>query len=347
MRCCAIVNPAAGSGRVRSLWPKARARLRAGGMAVDERWTRSEGHAADLAQDAAEQGYSHVLAVGGDGTLQEVVTGLVRARGASVGPAAGSAPSGPTVAWLPLGTGNDLARSLGLPVRPAAAVAAVTRAVARGDAVAIDAGLINRERIFLNVAGVGFDAQVALLVSRMRWKVRGAAPYVAAALRTLFSYAPQELTLTVDGRTERMKSLLTACGNGAFYGGGICICPGARLDDGLFSLCLVRDMSRWKVPYALTLAFGGRHRFLREVTECSASRVHIDGPPGVLVHADGQVVCRLPVEFSIIPRAVRIVAPGHQGIRGETEEGASDDPPRTLDVEGGSGAFREPRGVTH
>ena len=235
-----IVNAAAGSGRARRLEPWLLHRLRRAGSGARMVETRAAGHGRELARHAALDGHDRVVAVGGDGTVQEVVNGILEA-GSDV-----------SMGVVPGGNGNDLARSLGVPKRPERALEiALSEATARidvGRATRGD-GRVARPRFFAAAGGVGFDAQVAAIMAgtRRRWQ-RGRIGYVLSMLWELrrFRNCDTHLTLeTADGEIELDRRVMfVAFANGAYYGGGMRICPNASPVDGWLDVCIVGDISR-------------------------------------------------------------------------------------------------------
>jgi diacylglycerol kinase (ATP) len=289
MRVLCIVNRTAGGGRAARAWAAvapAMARLHAE-LATTDR----PGHATELARRACADGFTHLLAVGGDGTAHEVVNGIQR----------------PDVALgiVPCGTGNDFARSAALPFRPEAAVAGLERDRRRP----VDLGLCGSRR-FLNVAGAGFDAEVARLVNAGPRRSRGALPYVATAVSLAFRYGSDELTLDLDGERWKQSCLLVAVGNAKAYGGGMRICPRASLDDGLLDVCIVGGITAGHTLALLPRVFLGRHVRDRAVAYRTARAVAIAGPARVAVHADGEVVGGLPASFSVDVAACQLWLPG-------------------------------------
>jgi diacylglycerol kinase (ATP) len=228
--------------------------------------TGEPGHATALARKACADGFTHLLAVGGDGTAHETVNGIDR----------------PDVALglVPAGTGNDFARSAGLPFQPLAAVAGLERDRRRS----VDLGLCNGRR-FLNVAGAGFDAEVARLINEGPRRSRGALPYVATAISLAFRYRSASLRLDLDGETLVQSCLLVAFGNAAAYGGGMRICPRAALDDGLLDVCVVGGIGTGHILRLLPAVFLGRHLRDRAVSYRHARSIDVAGPAAVAVHA--------------------------------------------------------------
>ncbi len=287
----AIVNPKAGGGRAAERW-RAMKPLVERHLSFTEEWTTAPGHATEIARQAAERGVDRVLAIGGDGTVHEVVNGLAGTHVA--------------LGLLPMGTGNDFARSAGV----SGQTEDIAARLAKGSTRAVDLGFVNG-RYYINVAGVGFDAQVARIVSEMPRKGQGTVPYLATAVRLAFHYENPALTITLDGTEQApQKRLLIAVGNGAAYGGGMKICPGARIDDGLLNVLLVDALHGFPLLGLLAMVFRGGHLRDRRVSMVQAREIHVDGPSSVPVHADGEVIGGLPATFSVKPGALQLWTPG-------------------------------------
>lgn len=286
-----ILNPKAGGGRAEKVWRsllQLDPSLEASALRTD-----GPGAAEELALKAAREGASAIVAVGGDGTLHEVVNGLI------------GLDRVPAVGVIPCGTGNDFARSTGLPRSPRRALEVCRTGYTRR----VDVGTIN-DRVFINVAGFGFDAAVAKEVASRRGSgPTGTLPYLMAVLRLVGTYRPTEVTITVDGRAFRTPLLFGAVGNGSTYGGGMRICPHAAVDDGLFDLCLAHDLKAGETLANLARVFFGSHINHPKCTYRQAQRVHVDGPSEVAVHADGQLLGSLPARFELIPRAIPFLFP--------------------------------------
>ncbi len=287
----AIVNPVAGNGKAGRLWQRIRAEL-----ACDGATTEGAGHARVLAREAAERGYERVISVGGDGTACEVASGLAHTDTA--------------LGLIPVGTGNDTARSLGIPLDPLAAA----RLAAHGDIRRIDLGEIQTAQstsYFVNVAGFGFDAEVAWRVNRMPWlKVMGGtAPYLAGVLQTLWQYRSPHMRICIDGqRVIERRIFLIAIANFPSYGGGMLICPPAQPDDGLFDVCVVSDLSRAHVLRLVPKLYSGKHVGHAAVQLLRGRELSADADRRVRCQADGELVGDLPARFAILPAALRCVA---------------------------------------
>jgi YegS/Rv2252/BmrU family lipid kinase len=256
--------------------------------------TREPGHATELAREAVAGGADVVLAVGGDGTVNEVARGMLGSRAA--------------LGIVPVGSGNGFARALRLPLRPDRALAALEAAERR----AVDVGLLNG-RPFLNVAGVGFDATVAHCFHEhgRRGGRRGFFGYLRLSLRELRAYRPPRLALEVDGggRVETAPFVLTFA-NGIQYGSGAVINPGAKLDDGRLEIALFESGPLVAtLAAALRLFVGGLDRLPRYrrlsartavVTSAAPFAVHVDGDP--------EPACDR-VEVELRPLALQVLVP--------------------------------------
>ncbi len=291
MKVTVIVNPAAGGGRAVQEWKKAEQVLHGAGWTPEIRFTKARGHATQLAAEAVDGGSELVVAVGGDGTAHEVVNGL---------PIPGRAIFG----LIPGGTGNDFAKTVGIPLDARAAA----EVLVKGKPRVIDVGRV-LDRYFLNVAGVGFDAEVARLVNSSPKALPGPVAYVLGILRAILFYHAQETTLTMDDRTWKGRALLAAVGNAKFYGGGMMMCPHALIDDGRFSVVVGGDLNVIEVLMVLPKLFKGEHLSHPKVTEFESVRIAVDGPARVPVHADGEVIGTLPAVFDLLPRALPVMVP--------------------------------------
>lgn len=282
-----VVNPAAGNGRAKAVIERARSAFPGPAEVVV---SASPEDAEDQAHLGATEGYSPVVAVGGDGTVQQVANGLMRC------------PEPPPMGIVPAGSGNDLIRTLRLPRDPERAI----QLAWSDSAGSIDVGTCNG-RCFLNVAGVGLDTKVAQAVNARPDGSRGRLTYVAEALRELRRYENPELTLHLDDATVVTKSLLVAIGNGRYFAGGMKVCPDADPGDGLLDVTIGGDLSRVETLALLPTIFVGQHGRHRKVAFHRVRRVRIEGPPGLAVQLDGEIVASLPAEIEICPGALRIV----------------------------------------
>lgn len=284
-----IVNPRAAAGRAERAWDVYKRGLETSGGSFGWSYAEGAGHGEELARWAARRSEG-VVAVGGDGTVQEVACGLLGSDAA--------------LGVVPAGTGNDFARSAGLVGGAWADPAWMWRA----DPVRIDVGKLNG-KLFLNVAGVGFDAEVARRVAGRRGRRHGTLTYLVEALRLLPVYRNPVLRIVADGRVIEGPTLLLAAGNGRFYGGGMMICPDAGLDDGFFDVCLAGDLGRAETLLALVRVYGGRHLQSPKFQHFRTRRLRIEGPPTVAVHADGELAGFLPVDLELEPQALSLLAP--------------------------------------
>jgi YegS/Rv2252/BmrU family lipid kinase len=289
-RTLVLVNPAAGAGRAARRWRDVRATAQ-GCFPFEEHWTQAPGEGARVAAEAAQAGFARILAIGGDGTLHEVANG-----------AAGTALA---VGVLPFGTGNDFARTAGLLLRPDRLLAAL----AGGRQRPVDLGHVHAA-FYVNVAGVGFDAEVARIVNSLQRKAGGTLPYLVTAVRLAFSYDPPPLEVLLDGVPDNASPrLLVAVGNAAAYGGGMQVCPGAQVDDGALDALLVGPVRGWGTLGLLPRVFRGTHVADPRVRLQRAFQVEIRGPRETAVHADGEIVGGLPATFSVRPRALNLWVP--------------------------------------
>jgi len=305
-----IVNPIAGNGRAHHLGPRVEAWLSERGRGARLMETRERGHAERLAAAAGDLGHDRIVVVGGDGTIHEVVNGVM---------ADGKLTAGQrlSIGVVPAGSGNDLVRDLLLPMDPIAALAIATGEQERIIDVARADDTRGRIRHFVVAGGVGFDAQVAHVMFRHRlpWQ-KGRAGYFLSTFIELMRFRNRRLQLrlaTRDGdvRSERV-SLLVAFANGPYLGGGMQICPGAEVADGFLDLCVAGDLSRIEALRLLPGMYKGAHVGHPKVEFLRAAAIEFTADEDTLVHLDGEPFGNLPLTVTVQPAALR-VAVGESG----------------------------------
>lgn len=287
-----IFNPQASRGRAARREAAVRAALSAADLPFELVRTAAPGHARQLAAAAAEHDrYSAVVAAGGDGTINEVVNGLL-----------GSPMS---LGLIPLGTGNDLVKLLDLPPdQPTLAAQRLRSAQPRP----IDLGLANG-RAFINGLGCGFDAQVTV-ESRRPTRLRGFAVYLQALVRALAHYRAPQMRVSFNGQTIEQRTLLAAVGNGRCQGGGFWLTPDALLDDGLLDLCVAQQMRLDEIARHLPRVLRGTHTQLKQVRMARITEALIEMDAPVPVHVDGELIgtALRRVEVQIRPGALNLLA---------------------------------------
>jgi YegS/Rv2252/BmrU family lipid kinase len=259
-------------------------------------------HAAELAKQAALDGYDMVVAMGGDGTVHEVINGLMQAP----------AENRPALGIVPIGSGNDCAFALGLPND---APAAMARALS-GEPGTMDLGLVvdefGRKEYFDNSVGIGFNTVVTLNSHKLP-VLRGVVMYLAAVIQTiLFNHQPSKIKMDFDGQiTEQDIQMISIC-NGPREGGGFMLTPGAKPDDGILNYIIARDMSRPAMFKMLAAVLQETHGKLPQVTLGTCKNVSLSSNVPLYVHTDGEVITGFGsnvkrISVQILPDVLRVV----------------------------------------
>lgn len=295
-RCFIIVNPAAGRGRARRAWEATiRPMLREGGLSFTEVYEDRPRAAVPLAEQATREGYEIVAAVGGDGTVHEVLNGIL-------GPAVARRPA---LAVVPGGTGNDFARGVGIPKDM---IAAARLLLERGRWRRVDVGQVN-DRYYGTISGVGFDAEVAAEVNGWPKWVAGTVVYTAGILKTLITYRCAPTRITIDGETVEVPMFLIAAANTPWYAGGMYMAPHARPDDGYLEVILARDLTKLETLGVLPKVFSGDHLKHPKVSHRAAREIRVESDVSLAIHADGETVGRVPAVFRVLPQALDVLVP--------------------------------------
>jgi len=251
--------------------------------------TAGPGDATRLAQEAAAEGYHLVVAVGGDGTVNETASGLVGTDTA--------------LGIIPLGSGNGLARSLDIPLQAAGAL----EVIGAGKAHRIDAGRA-AHRYFFVVTGVGFDANVGQKFNAAAW--RGPLPYFYIAAREFANYQPEPLRLCLEDQIIDVTPFLVTIANTRQYGNGAIIAPHARPDDGVLDVCIVQPMNFAEFVMNAPKLFNGTADEIPLITYYRAKNAIIQKSGPLLFHVDGEAqMSDGPVNVSVLPQALKVIVP--------------------------------------
>ncbi len=281
-----IINPVAGKGAGEKAIPEIRAYLDSFGINYDLVLSEYPGHAIDLAEKAGSDGYDTVVAVGGDGTANEVINGLMRA--------VKNGHQTANLAVLPVGRGNDFSYGMGVPqeLEPAC------RLLINGNTRLIDIGFVKggdfpQGRYFGNGVGIGFDAVVGFEAAKLPSFISGVPAYLIAALKTIFLFfnAPL-LHLEIDDEVIEQKCLLVSLMNGRRMGGSFMFAPTSKSDDGLLNLCIAEQVSRLGILGLFPKVMSGTQQDHPAIKMPLGKRIKIDALSGTLpVHADGETIC--------------------------------------------------------
>lgn len=295
--CLFLVNSRAGGGRRLSEVGVCARSLISLGWKVDVATPADSVRMRDRAVQAVNESWDCLVVAGGDGTWHDVLQAV--------------AMSPLPMALLPIGTGDDNARSLQFPSRDPRAL---TTLIHEGARRTIDLGRITLDdqvRWFSGIASIGFDSQVNARANDYQ-RLPGTARYLVAAARELSTFTPGRYIITTEGdhsgkQRQEIEAMLIAVGNGGYYGGGMAICPDFRLDDGHLDATIIGRLPRWRFVKTLPTVYRGTHVRDASVTTLRATRITVEGDDQ-LVFADGEFVGTLPVILESIPDALTIVS---------------------------------------
>jgi diacylglycerol kinase (ATP) len=294
-RAVILLNGAAGRGRARLRHEMVREEAAAAG--IQAQGAASPQEMEQCARDAAASGVERVIAAGGDGTVHCVLNGIAGSHAA--------------LGIIPCGSGNDLAVNLGIPhdVR-AAAQLAFTGPITNIDMCRIECA--RGVRHFGCIASFGLDSHANRVANLHTGPFRGTSLYIWSMLRALVEFTPVEVQVSHDAGQYRGEILLMVAANAASYGGGMRIAPAAALADGLLDFVAVRRMSRAKLLWCFPEVFSGKHVSREEVTCVRSREVRVNAKRPLQIFADGEFVGETPARVSVLPAALRVVAPEGQ-----------------------------------
>ncbi len=301
-----IVNPTAAGGRVEKIWndkikPKIDSKFD-----YDFEFTIGIGHALELSQQKSNEGYKVVCSVGGDGTANEVINGVLKADKNSVFSA------------FTVGTGNDIPTAFGI---PEGNIDAIIEILINGQDKKFDVGYcVNADRYFGGVASMGFDAEVADRSNRGTKRLSGSINYQRAVFTTLLKFKPYNIIIEPNtGSIVTGPRMLVAIGNGKRYGGGMHICPDADPHDNLFHGTTLRKISRFTLVRLLSLVYDGKHLSHPAVETFEGNIIKVESPDKkCLYQVDGEILGYLPETFVTKPNFLTVRVPDPWTPYGET-----------------------------
>lgn len=291
-----IFNPNAMRGRAYRRIAKVEHALESAGLPFEMIVSEQPGHAIELARRAALAGRELIVAAGGDGTINEVVNGLMQAAAGDDVPC--------SLGVLPMGSGNDFASSLGIPTDLHQAVEKLKQRKTQR----IDVGCVNG-RHFANNVGLGFEAMINVEAHKLTW-LPGQPGYLAAVFRAMASYPFPVVDVTLDERDLRQQPILMiSLGNNRRIGGGFLITPHAAPDDGLLDVCLVDAIPRLEIVRLLPKAMTGKHEGEPAVHMLRSRRICVESPDPLPVHADGEILWQDAhrLEITLDPGRLRVI----------------------------------------
>ncbi len=306
LRYAVIFNPLAGGGHAARRKSEIVRLLDQAGLSYSFLTTTAPGDAIRLAAQASDEAFDIVVSIGGDGTANEVLNGLMQS--AAVG------STNPVMGLIGLGRGSDFTHAVGAPAEVETAVKALVANRRRWiDIGKVSGGLYPDGRYFGNCVGVGFDAIGTIEAAKLP-RLGGFLSFFIAVMKTIFLYHQgPRVKLTYDNRSLTAQTLMVSVMNGRRLGGGFWMAPGSRPDDGVFDICLVRQVSRRRVFSLVPHFMKGTQDTQPEVTMLRASSIEIEALEGVLpAQTDGEILSmegkRLIIE--LMPKAIQIVTGG-------------------------------------
>jgi YegS/Rv2252/BmrU family lipid kinase len=302
-----IVNPASGAGKAGREWKAVESWLPSSGLPYETAFTTRPLEATEIAQRAVKESRPVVVAVGGDGTLNEVVNGFFR-NGAPI-------PTASKLAMVPLGTGGDFRRTLRIPLDTKAAIQIISNGLPRR----LDAGCVTYRdhdgttgvRHFINIADAGYGGEVVHRVNRSTKRL-GPASFTVTALLALASYENKPMTVTIDGNTRELaRAQQVVIANCQYFGGGMRMAPSASPTDGVFDVVLVGNAGKLETIRGMSSIREGKHLDQRnpKIELLYGKRISITSTEKVRIDLDGEQPGYLPALFEIQPGAIEFITP--------------------------------------
>ncbi len=286
-----IINPGAGGGRGRRMFPLIRQKLLERQIPFHLQFSENSDHLTHLTRQAQGEGFNRIIVCGGDGSSHHALQALVGGPG--------------VMGILPLGTGNDFARNLGIQEDLDFACDLLLKGKVRAiDVIQVDSG-----PYMAGVGGVGFDSEVNALANKCSRYLPGKAAYVLPVLLKSLTYRPKEISLRLDHENLRGPILMVAFGNIKSYGRGMQITPLAEVDDGLLDLCWIDPVKTFRLCRFFPTVFAGEHMKMPEVHYYRSTTVQVKSSVPLDLYGDGEFLARTPFSLRVLPKSLGVLVP--------------------------------------
>jgi len=283
-----IINPAAGNGEAKNTINLIHSKLEDTGLEYSISISGFVGDVERISVEAVENGYTDIVAVGGDGTVLEAFNGLFN-KDVNLG-------------LIPAGTGNDFVKMININKNFEEAIDKIIE----GNTKIIDIGVVN-DTHFLNVVGMGIDGEIVKKTEQVKKIIKGSPAYIYSTFSTLINYKCKNVRIEIDGEIYNRKVYLVAVGNGKYFGGGMMVTPGAELDSENFEIVIINEMTRSKFAILFRKVFSGNHVHEDPVEVFYGKNVKIISEDPLMVNADGNIIGESVANIHILPKAQRII----------------------------------------
>ncbi len=287
-----IINPMAGKGKATELIPVIEDYFKDKADEYRIQVTDYPGHATEIAREYSSIEECRIYSVGGDGTVNEVVNGI-----------AGTQSS---LGVIPAGSGNDFIRSITTTYN----INDILVNTINGEVKNIDLAKANN-KYFINISSIGFDADVVVNADKFKKVsgITGSMAYVISIIYTVIQKRISKIKIHIDDSEMELKLLLAAIANGKFYGGGMLAAPEAKIDDGLFDICLISEASRFQILSLFPKYIRGEHGQLKEVQFLRGKKIKIESSEDLRLNIDGEIFPSFNIEFEIIEKGIKVIFP--------------------------------------
>lgn len=284
-----IINPVAGNGRGAELIPKIKIAMEQAQLDYGLKISSREGRVEVLADEAVKEGFTEIVAVGGDGTITEVMNGIFE--------------KSVTMGIIPSGTGNDFIRSINIPSDSNAAI----QSIVKGHTRDLDVGLVNGHP-FLNVVSMGIDGNIIRDFEKIKTWIKGPSAYLVSTIKSIMMFKPFKVRIRINEETFNRDIVLIAIGNGRYFGGGMEITPKAKLDDGLLDVCIVHAIARHRLLKFFPKVFTGSHLLVKDVEYRKCDSIEIENISGIIhVNSDGNLIDQNKAAISIAKKRQKFI----------------------------------------
>lgn len=295
MKTLVILNPAASGGKTARLKDIIESELKKNKIDYYLYISKSSQDIIDFTTKNLQANFVNFVGAGGDGTIHYIANAL----------ASSGYDINKNLGYIPTGSGNDIAKNMGIPLD----IGKCCQIIKRAKTKKVDAGLINDKYYYLCIAGSGFDSEVNYLANNTRFPIKGPLKYSYAVYKTLITFKPKNFLIKFNGKIKQTNAMFVVASNMPSYGGGMRITPCSDPTDGKFDVCIINKMSKLHFIKTFPKVFEGKHVDDPFIDIFKTDRLEIDCDYKFNVFADGEYICKLPATFKVIPKILNLIIP--------------------------------------